>query len=138
MTLELTDLGTLAVRTGHSWRFTRGPLGGRSTSILPGATWESERVRAKAVWINGTYRSGRELAEVNVRAMLETDDGALLYLDYFGRFRPQLMASEGGPVMMAGRIETPDERYDWLNAIQVVGRGTLADDVMSYEMYALE
>ena len=97
MTLELTDLGTLAVRTGDSWRFSRGPLGGRSTSILPGATWESERVRAEAVWINGTYHSGREIAEVNVRAMLETDDGALLYLDYFGRFPPDANGVRGRP-----------------------------------------
>ena len=138
MTLELTDLGTFAVRTGDSWRFSRGPLGGRSVSILEGATWESERVRAEAVWINGTYRSGRETAEVNVRAMLETDDGALLYIDYVGRFRPQLMGTEGGPVMMSGRVDTPDERYDWLNATQIVGKGTLSDEVMTYELYALE
>lgn len=138
MTLELTGLGTLAVRTGDSWRFSRGPLGGRSVSILPGATWESERVRAEAVWINGTYRSGREIAEVNVRAMLETDDGALLYLDYFGRFRPMQMASEGGPVIMSGRVDTDDERYAWLNATQVVGKGQLADEVLGYELYALE
>ena len=107
-------------------------------SILEGATWESDRVRAEAVWINGTYRSGRETAEVNVRAMLETDDGALLYIDYVGRFRPQLMGTEGGPVMMSGRVDTPDERYDWLNATQVVGKGTLSDEVMTYELYALE
>ncbi len=137
MTLELSSLGTFTVHAGPSWRFSRGPLGTRSVSEFEGVTWESERVRARSVWANGTYRSGETIAEVHVRAMLETDDEAMLYIDYLGRFRRREMGA-GGREIMSGRIETADERYDWLNATQVVGKGTLFEDTMTYELYALE
>ena len=126
MTLELTSLGTFTVHAGPSWRFAGGPLGTRSVSEFEGVTWESERVCARSVWANGTYRSGDAIVEVHVRAMLETSDAAMLYIDYVGRFRPRELAAGTGRVLMTGRFETADQRYDWLNATQVVGQGTLS------------
>lgn len=139
MALELEALGTFTVhgKSERTWRFSRGPFGRRSVSEFEGAVWESDRVRAEAVWGNGTYRAGEEISEVNVRTMLETHDGALLYFDYLGRFRLQDMSAGNGYVIMTGRIETSDERYDWLNATQIVGKGAPTEGLMSYELYAL-
>ena len=137
MPLELAPFGTLTVHSGESWRLASGPRGARSVTSFDSLTWEAEGFRARAHWANGTYLAGPEIAEVNVRAMLETDDGALVYLDYVGRFVPAQMGSEGGPVYSTGRFETADERYAWLNATQAVGKGTRSGDVLTYEMYVL-
>lgn len=136
--MELIPLGTLTAHTGKSWRITDGPLGTRSVSELPRVVWDGDRVRARSHWANGTYRSTPHTGEVQVRTMLEADDGALIYLDYVGRFLPRGLAGGSGHVMMTGRIETADERYRWLNTTQVVGKGTLSEDRMTYEVFALE
>lgn len=138
MTLRRVPAGALVVRTGPSWRFAGGPLGTRSVSEFDGVTWEGERVRARSVWANGDYRAGPEVAEVRVRAMLETGDGALIYLGYAGRFLLRELAAGTGRVIMTGRAETAGERYGWLNATQIAGEGRLSEGRMTYDLYVLE
>ena len=63
---------------------------------------------------------------LDVRALLETDDGALIYTWYHGR----LDLSQGpgtSPAYAAPLYETGDERYAWLNLIQAVAKGELTD-----------
>ena len=66
------------------------------------------------------------LGTLDVRALLETDDGALIYTWYHGR----LDLSQGpgaSPAYAAPLYETGDERYAWLNKIQAVAKGELSD-----------
>jgi hypothetical protein len=72
---------------------------------------------------------------LDVRALLETHDGALVYTWYHGR-----MNLANGPaaatVYSAPLYETGDERYAWLNLVQAVAKGTLSDDArrLTYEI----
>lgn len=71
---------------------------------------------------------------LDVRLLLETDDGALVYVQYTGRTD---LTTPGAPVYSTPRFDTGDERYAWLNKIQAVGKGTLDGDTLTYDLYEL-
>jgi hypothetical protein len=64
--------------------------------------------------------------------VLETHDGALVYIEYLGRVDTK---TPGAPVYNAPRFETGDERYRWLNTVQAVGKGVLDGNTLTYELY---
>ena len=68
---------------------------------------------------------GANVARIDVRATLRTRDGALLYLQYRGR-SDVTHGIGSAPIIVAPTFETSDERYLWLNAVQAIGKGSLA------------
>jgi len=69
-----------------------------------------------------------------VRLQFKTDDGALVYIQYFGLLELNAKVDDvmaGGEGTAYGdqylrstlRLETSDERYGWLNQSVFVGRG---------------
>jgi hypothetical protein len=68
---------------------------------------------------------------LDVRLVVETDDGALVFLQYHGRVDTTI---PGAPVYAAPRFDSGDERYSWLNKIQAVARGTLDGTTLTYEV----
>lgn len=72
---------------------------------------------------------------LDVRALMQTDDGALIFMHYLGRTD----ASSGGaaPIYAAPLFETGDPRYRWLNRVQAVGKGRLAGNVLTYDLFEL-
>jgi hypothetical protein len=70
--------------------------------------------------------------ELNVRLLIDTDDGALIHTYYSGLVpmtqeeTDQLLAgsiSEALDFFVTPRFETGDERYTWLTRLLAVGRG---------------
>jgi hypothetical protein len=115
------------------------PAGGRYIFEVGAVTVEGERVRATlkgraaADWlVVGPDLTGT----LDVRALLETDDGALVYAQYNGRV--DLAAGASAPVYATPRFETGDERYRWLNKIQAVGKGAYDGSTLVYELYELK
>ena len=142
MPLEIVPMGTFVVHLNpeHSWRIPDGPLGARSTTQFKEAVWESERIRARSVWANGTYRAGPRLLEVEVRAMMKTDDDALIFVQYTGRADFERHTQGDAPVISTGRVEAPEPgAYSWLNDTGIVGRGILDMEAgtQSYEFGVL-
>ena len=75
-------------------------------------------------------------ALMDVRLTLETEDGALIYVEYGGRRDfSQIYKGHDAPVYIAPRFETSDERYTWLNKIQAIGKGVAVGDSRVYEIY---
>jgi Protein of unknown function (DUF3237) len=68
-----------------------------------------------------------------VRALVETDDGALVFIQYNGRV--DVSRRGAAPVYSAPRFETGDDRYRWLNRVQAVGKGTFDGRTLRYELY---
>ncbi len=113
-------------------RFTGARLAG---SVLPGgADWVINRADGVMV--------------IDVRLTLKTDDGALLYLAYQGRFTaaPEAMARFGKGALLAAaeyslavvaRFECGDTRYDWLNDLIVVGTGEQTLSGPIYTFYSI-
>jgi hypothetical protein len=80
-------------------------------------------------------------------ATFETDDGALIYAQYYGVLRPEgdrPLAQPGQPseygdayFMTTPRFETGDERYSWLNGLICVAEGKRTARGLSYRVYAV-
>lgn len=85
---------------------------------------------------------------IDVRLTLQTDDGALIYLTYQGRFlaEPEAMARFGkgevlGPedysLAIVSRFECGDPRYSWLNNVIAVGTGEQTRTGPIYSIFAI-
>ena len=104
-----------------------GPYGTRYLFLVTGGSFEGPRLKGK-VWAGGgdwALRGPDGVGRLDVRVTFETDDGALIYVQYYGVNRPDEdrpvaqpgATSEYGDAyfMTAPRFETGDERYAWLN-----------------------
>jgi len=135
MALELVPLGTLAVVLRAPIMLPGTPFGSRVVGEVESARLEGERVNASmkgvaaADWLI-TSADGT-VGRVDVRVTLETDDGALIYVHYLGRFDLTTFTVYTAPL-----FETGDERYAWLNKVQAVAKGTFADmSHLTYEVF---
>lgn len=83
---------------------------------------------------------------IDVRLPLQTDDGALIYLAYSGRFLAAADAmarfAQGEPLdqseyslAMTARFECGDERYAWLNNVIAVGTGERTATGLIYSIF---
>jgi hypothetical protein len=136
----------IAIRRGADparlsiWYFTGGRFCGEGVQgvLLPGggdwATVESE-----------------DKLRIDVRAVLETDDGARIYMQYRGLWRAVLPGAlmrlfrDGRPyrheehyLRVAAEFETDASRYSWLNGIVAIGVGGYADGGVHFSFYAAE
>lgn len=113
-----------------------GPAGSRMVAGITGMELRGLRLTASlagpeaADWL--TIANG--VASIDVRATVRTADGALVFVQYQGR--SDVAGGLGSaPIYTAVRFETSDERYRWLNPLQVVGKGELGE--LRYEWYEL-
>ena len=114
-----------------------GPVGTRMYYELTGGEVVGNR-------LNGAVLGGGEWAligpdgylRVDVRAQIETNDGAFLYMQYFGLLEMNA-AVQNATENQTGtefsdqyfytnpRIETGDARYSWLNTTFFIGEGRI-------------
>jgi len=114
-----------------------GPFGHRVYFDVIDGVLEGER-------INGTWRSGGDwgivgtdgVVRLDVRAQLETDDGAFIYAYYHGMLEMNAVVQaamesasetryEDQYFRTSPRFETGDDRYAWLTKSIFVGEGRL-------------
>ena len=132
MSIELVPLGTMValLRPPHV-------VGNRLIFELEDGWIEGDRLNAKmkgqssADWLT---LSPEGIGTLDVRALVETDDGALVFIQYHGRID---MNSADAPIYSTPRFDTADERYRWLNAVQAVGKGRFDGERLEYELYEL-
>lgn len=114
-----------------------GPSGDRMVGELESFELSGERLTAhlKGVAAADWAVVGADgVASVDVRLVVESHDGALIYVTYQGRF--DLAAGwDDAVIYVAPRFETSDERYKWLNRTQAVGKGWFAPPGVHYEWY---
>jgi Protein of unknown function (DUF3237) len=125
------------------------PAGLRRIAPVSGGAFSGER-------LNGTALPGADwvinrpdgVMVIDVRLTLKTDDGALIYLTYQGRFlaEPDIMAKFGKGALLdrseyslaiTARFECGDERYAWLNNIVAVGTGEQTRDGPIYTIFEI-
>jgi len=121
MELELVPLCRAVIHVSEAIVLEGTPTGTLMVGEFRDSHWEGERFRARqrgraaADWLSvapdGT-------ATVDVRLTLETDDGALVFVEYRGRSH-----LETGVAYSAPTFRTGDPRYRWMNRIQAVGKG---------------
>jgi hypothetical protein len=125
-----------------------GPYGTRYIYNAAEGTFEGPRVKGRVLPgggdmpvtdVNGTMR-------IDIRVTLETDDGAFIYFQNQGVWRNDASApapQEGKAadfgdmyIMSTPRLETGDERYQWLNDFVYVAEGKA--DMLEEDGYLAE
>jgi hypothetical protein len=131
-TINLIHLATVSVAGGDRYRIDDGPFGNRVIAGIREGRWEGERLRGTIVGPGADWAmpgpGGAML--LDVRQVVETDDGAVVYVTYHGR-----ADRNRGTYTIAPTFETSDERYLWLNLVQAVGKGRLVEGRIVYEVY---
>jgi Protein of unknown function (DUF3237) len=109
------------------------------------------KLNAKVRQIGGDWMTVRKdgVGVMDVRATLETLDGALLYVDYLGYYE---LGPNGyqefldrrwparAPTRTTPRFHTAHPNYVWLNRVQCVGIGEVsmkAEMAYTYDLYAV-
>ena len=89
------------------------------------------------------------VANLDVRATAETNDGALLYITYGGTidlgehgyedFLRGVLPPDGTPIRTSPRVYTSHPNYLWLNRLQCIGVGQafLSRLEVAYDVYAV-
>jgi hypothetical protein len=135
--LELLPLATMVAELREPQVLPGTPAGTRMIYEVESGEICGERLRATmhgraaADWmLVGPDGTGT----LDVRSLVRTDDGALVFIQYRGRVD---LSRPDAPVYSTPRFETGDERYGWLNKIQAVGKGVLSGSTLRYELYEL-
>ncbi len=130
--MQLRPLGALIVDAFPDglFSFDGEPEGTRSVSTLRGIVWQGEGVNARSKWANGCYVAIAGVTDVEVRAMFETDNDSLVYMQHIARVDLAKARQADGRILalFASQCETSDEGYAWLSFTELVGEGRLDRD----------
>jgi hypothetical protein len=135
--IELVALGTMTITPGDTMRLAGTPAGDRVIVEFAAIDFDGERVKAHlkgkaaADWI---VIGADSTALIDIRFTLETQDGALLYVQMNGRANAATF-NAGGPLYMTPRFETGDARYAWLNRVQAISKGKLEGGKIVNDVY---
>lgn len=136
MAIELVPLCTLRIRLREPIVLGNTPAGVRLIIEVESGAVEGDRLRG-VIKGNSTadwFTIGPEgTGTLDIRALIETDDGALIFVQYLGR--NDMSSSPNAPLYVAPRFETGDDRYRWLNPLLAVGKGTLDGLNLTYEFH---
>ena len=134
--MQLVPLCTVDLELGRPTVVGDGPSGMRVIVEVTSMRLSGERLNGRlggataADWLT----VAGNVATIDVRATIETDDGAIVYVQYRGR-SDATNGAGAAPMYVTPIFETSDERYRWLNTIQAVGRGHVRD--LRYEWFEL-
>ncbi len=135
--IQLVHLARVELQLGVPQIIAEGPRGTRLMVDITKASWEGPRLKAvQAPCPSGDWAtvSPDGALMIDVRATIETHDGATIFVTYEGRSD----YSKGGtaPIIVTPKFETADPRYSWLNKVQAVGRGRSEGmSKLIYEVY---
>ncbi len=112
-----------------------GPHGTRVVVGINGGTVEGPRLKGSIAHLGADWLTMRAdgTAQLDVRLMITTEDGANIHTHYQGIMAPH----NGAPrIITAPLFETGDERYAWLNGIQAIAIGAPGAGSVTYDVYS--
>ncbi|WP_407495054.1 DUF3237 domain-containing protein [Pseudooceanicola sp. MF1-13] len=124
-----------------------GNTEGRLIYHVTGGSFEGERLRGVVKPVSGDWVSVKDgFARIDVRLLLETDDGTAIYMAYEG---VHTLSAEHREILAQGQMPDPgsyyfrvapffeaaDPKYQWLNKIVTVGVGTRTQQGVEYDVY---
>jgi hypothetical protein len=126
------------------------PLGTLHIDMLGKGTFEGPRLKGEVLPGGMDMKTLRadDAMKPNVRIVLKTDDGALIFMHYTGvrHGSPEVMARIArGEVVPPTEyylrntpsFETASPKYDWLNRIVAVGVGRRLPDHAAYDVFQI-
>lgn len=133
------------------------PFNDRRIGYITGGKFEGPRLSGEVLpgggnWsVGGRLGSDASVGTLDARAVLRTHDGALIYVNYFGRsvipddvrreFADPALASKVDPsryyLRIAPVFETASPDYAWLNGTLAIGVGERTDLGARHRLYAV-
>ncbi len=126
------------------------PAGQRQIFIIKGGTFEGPRIKGTFLPGGGDWALMRTdgAMQLDVRATLKTDDGALIYTAYSGLIilspdvLGRVMGGEDVPLAeyyfyTNPVFQTAAESYAWLNQTIAIGRGKVIPGAVEYRVWAV-
>jgi len=146
--LKLRPLLTMHATIKKAVPVGQGPNGNRMIADITGGTFKGEKLKGDilpsgADWV--TFDADG-VGHLDVRATFRTDDGANIYVQYYGVvvFNQKTDDSLAGKknsefgdayFVTQPRFETGDERYKWLNRTVAVAEGRILHKAVEYRMF---
>jgi hypothetical protein len=131
--VELVPLGRMDITLKAPFVLGGVPAGTFVVAELESVRFEGERLQASgkgsanADWVT---ISPDGTAVIDVKILLESDDGALIFVSYTGR-----LDLATGTAYAAPTFQTGDERYSWLNGMLALGKGKTDQQTLTYELH---
>ena len=113
-----------------------GPHGTRVIVGVNGGTVDGPKLKGTVAHLGADWLTMRAdgTAQLDVRIVIHTDDGAAIHCSYKGIMAPH----NGAPrIVTAPLFETGDERYAWLNSIQAIAVGAPGAGSVDYDLYQI-
>jgi hypothetical protein len=134
--LPVDYIGTLTATLGPPAVIPDGPQGMRVIVPVTGGRFEGPELKGAILPHGGDWVTRRASGtfKLDVRATIQTDDGAAILVTYMGIGHA---GSDGNVLRTAPLFETGDPRYAWLNDLQAVGIGRSVPGSVSYDIYRL-
>ena len=146
--MKLVPLLILKARVGAPIEIGKVLTGVRRVYDITGGEFEGDRLRGKILPGGGEWflQGDGSLGQPDVRMMLQTDDGAHVFVRYTGvmEFNEAAIASlrEGRSTNFGDnlfltqvRFEASEPRYAWLSNTIAVGEGRMHPDCVEYAIY---
>jgi hypothetical protein len=114
------------------------PLGKRVIYTVKGGNFAGPKLKGKVRPAGGDWvlRLDSVTTKLDVKLVLETDDGQLISNTYTGIVRNN---PDGTTYWRTTPVfETSSKKYEWLNYIVAVGVGKFGQGGVSYEVYAIK
>lgn len=154
MTVDTEFLFEFRASIANQWAVGKTPIGTRVVADIAGGSFEGPRLKGEVMRSGADYaliRANGSIA-LDVRAVLQTDDGAVIYMTYGGRlvvpsekraalFNPATAESVDPAdyyFRTAPMFETGSEKYAWLNDIVAVGLGRQSAEGVVYQVHAVK
>lgn len=114
------------------------PLGKRVVYTVRGGTFTGAKLNGKVRPVGGDWvlRLDSVTTKLDVKLLLETDDGQLISSTYTGIVRNHPDGTTYWRITPV--FETSSKKYQWLNHLVAVGIGKLIQGGVSYEVYAIK
>ena len=128
------------------------PWGATSVGYIESGEFRGPKLNGRVLPGGGDWPAvsvdGENNFQVNVRAVWETDDGAQLYVQYYGFIvvpgellgpADALAALDPAEYYFrtAPTFRTGDERYAWLNKVLCVGVGRFTEKGLGYRIFQI-
>ena len=126
-------LMVLSARTRLVKQLAGTPLGERTVFDIDGGSFEGPELRGRILASGGDWLTRTSTgSQMDVRMLLETDDGVTILLRYTGR-----ASQRGGQahIEVAGSFDAPEGRYAWLNSLQTFGLGEPTPEGVRYHFF---
>lgn len=136
--LETEFLYTINLSLEPGIELGKTPLGKRVIYTIKGGTFQGPKVKGKVRPAGGDWvlRLDSATTKLDVKLLLETDDGQLIASNYTGIVRNNPDGTTYWRI--APTFETSSKKYAWLNYILAVGVGKFGDGGVSYEVFAIK